>query len=102
MKNNVHIYMEYEIKQNFKPQYKQIMTNIRETLPHYGAFNINWEKAEDDSNRYIESFLVPTESHFHVLKRLRMSRRHLLFGLLDECICGGLQDINLVCLKTEL
>jgi hypothetical protein len=102
MKNTVHIYMEYEIKQNFKPQYKQIMTNIRETLPHYDAFNINWEKAEDDSNRYIESFLVPTESHFHVLKRLRMSRRHLLFGLLDECICGGLQDINLVCLKTEL
>jgi hypothetical protein len=102
MKNTLHIYLEYEIKQNFQPQYKQIMNNIVETLPQYDAFNIQWEKSEVGSNRYIERFIVPTESHFHVLKRLRTSRRHLLFGLLDECICGGLQEINLVGLKTQL
>lgn len=101
MKNTLHIHLEYEIKQNSKPRYKQIMTDIAESLPQYDAFNFHWENAEDDSNRYIETFVVPTESHFHALKRLRMSRRHLLFGLLDECICGGLQEINLICLKTE-
>ncbi|MCA1060746.1 hypothetical protein LCL96_17550 [Rossellomorea aquimaris] len=100
MKNTLHIYMEYEIKQNLQSRYKQIMTSIAETLPQYDAFNVHWEKAGDESNRYIETFVVPTESHFHVLKRLRMSRHHLLFGLLDECICGGLQEINLLCLKT--
>ena len=101
MKNTLHIYMEYEIKQSLRPQYKQIMNNIIATLPQYDAFNIQWEEAEDHSNRYIETFVVPTESHFHVLKRLRTSRRHLLFGLLDECICGGLKEMNLICLKTE-
>ncbi|MBW3110526.1 MULTISPECIES: hypothetical protein [Bacillaceae] len=101
MKNTLHIYLEYEIKQHLKPRYKQIMTSIAETLPQYDACDISWEKAEDTSNRYIETFVVPTESHFHVLKRLRKSRRHLLFGLLDECICGGVKEINLICLKTE-
>ncbi|MCA1066215.1 hypothetical protein QTG56_21280 [Rossellomorea sp. AcN35-11] len=102
MKNTLHIYLEYEIKHHLQPQYKQIMTNIVKTLPQYDAFNIQWERSETDPNRYIERFIVPTESHFHVLKRLRTSQHHLLFGLLDECICGGLKDINLVCLKTQL
>ena len=101
MKNSLHIYLEYEIKQNSQPQYKQIMNNIVETLPQYDAFDIHWERALDQSNRYIERFIVPTESHFHVLRRMRTSPCHLLFGLLDECICGGVKEINLICLKTQ-
>ncbi len=102
MKNSLQIFLEYEIKQNFQPQYKEIMKKILNTLPQYDACNILWEKSEDHSNRYIETYVVPTESHYHALKRLRTSRRHLLFGLLDECICGGLKEIKCFGLKTKL
>ena len=102
MKNSLQIYLEYEIKQNLQPQYKQIMNTIINTLPQYDASNIQWEKSESSSNRYMETFAVPTESHYHALKRLRTSHRHLLFGLLDECICGGLKEIKCIGLKTKL
>ncbi|WP_064093944.1 hypothetical protein [Rossellomorea aquimaris] len=102
MKNSLQIYLEYEIKQNLQPQYKQIMNTIVNTLPQYDASNIQWEKSEISPNRYMETFAVPTESHYHALKRLRTSRRHLLFGLLDECICGGLKEIRCIGLKTKL
>ncbi|BCB02767.1 hypothetical protein [Bacillus sp. KH172YL63] len=101
MTHSFHIYLEYEIKQHCRPRYKQIMKAIVDTLPEYDACDIRWERAEERSNTYIERFVVPTESHVHVLKRLRTSRCHLLFGLLDECICGGLKEINLIGLKTQ-
>jgi hypothetical protein len=99
MKKPLHIYLEYEIKQSFHHQYLQIMGNIIQSLPQYDAMNIRWEKSEADSNRYIETFVVPTEAHFYALKRLRTSRCHLLFGLLDECICGGLEEMKYIGLK---
>ncbi|WP_175987963.1 hypothetical protein [Bacillus sp. Marseille-Q1617] len=99
MKKSLQIYLEYEIKHSLHHQYRQIMENILHTLPEYDAMNICWEKSEADSNRYIETFDVPTEAHYFALKRLRTSRRHLLFGLLDDCICGGLKEMTCFGLK---
>ncbi|MGR3763295.1 hypothetical protein [Rossellomorea sp. NS-SX7] len=99
MKKSLHIYLEYEIKQSVHHKYRQIMKNIIHSLPQYDAMNIRWEKSDADSNRYIETFVVPTEAHYYALKRLRTSRRHLLFGLLDDCICGGLKEMKCIGLK---
>jgi hypothetical protein len=99
MKKSLQIYMEYEIKQSLHDQYHQVMWDIIQSLPRYDAVNIRWEKSEGNPNRYIETFNVPTEAHFYALKRMRMSRRHLLFGLLDKCICGGLKEMKCIGLK---
>ncbi|MCA1055613.1 hypothetical protein LCM10_11515 [Rossellomorea aquimaris] len=99
MKNSLQIYLEYEIKQSLQHQYRQIMNSIIQSMPLYDAVNIRWEKSEADENRYIETFVVPTESHYHAIKRLRTSRGHLLFGRLDDCICGGLKEMKCIGLK---
>jgi hypothetical protein len=98
MKKSLQIYLEYEIKQSLHHQYRQIMWNIIQSLPRYDAVNIRWERSEGNPDRYIETFTVPTEAHFYALKRMRMSTGHL-FGLLDECICGGLKEMKCIGLK---
>ncbi|OAT82162.1 hypothetical protein A6P54_11760 [Bacillus sp. MKU004] len=99
MKKSLQIYLEYEIKQSLHQQYLQIMRNILKSLPQYDAMDIRWEKSAADTYRYIETFTVPTEAHFHALRRLRTSRGHLLFGLLDDCISGGLKEMKCIGLK---
>ncbi len=101
MKNSFQMYIEYEIKQEVYDQYVALMSKVIETLPQYDANKIQWSSSQDKENYFIESFILPTESHFHVMKRLRKTRSHLLFGLLDDCICGGVKEIKCFGLKTN-
>lgn len=101
MKNSLQMYIQYEIKESSVEQYQSLMKNILQTLPAYDAFDIQWENSPGKPNSFTEVFTLPTESHYHALRKMRLSRQHMLFGMLDDCISGGLKQINCFALKNK-
>lgn len=101
MNKMLQMHIEYEIKPECHEQYINIMPQVLSKLPYYDANRINWSSIKD-GNHFIESFVIPTESHFHSIKQLRQSNTHYIFGLLDECINGGVKAIKCFGLKTQI
>ncbi|WP_456272049.1 hypothetical protein [Bacillus sp. AK031] len=100
MKHSLQMYIQYEIKESSIEHYEQLIQSILHTLPYYDAFNIQWQSVPEKPNQFTEVFTLPTESHYHALKKLRKSRQHLLFGMLDGCISGGLKQMDCFALKS--
>lgn len=88
--------IQYEIKEHSYKQYKEAIGHIISKLPTFEADEIHLNESQ---NKVVETFLLPTESHYYALKKLRKSKSHSLFGCLDPFIKGGLQQIGCYGLK---
>ncbi len=102
MKPKVQMIVQYEVKDSLFSQYQAVMSKVIEMLPSYDAAEINVSHYDADSYKIIESFLVPTESHYFALKKLRKSKKHNVFGSLDPFLSGGLAQMDCWALKKQL
>ncbi|PWW25430.1 hypothetical protein DFO73_11328 [Cytobacillus oceanisediminis] len=102
MKQNVQMIVQYEVKNTSFSQYQEVISKVIDMLPSYDAAEINISHYAADSYKIIESFIVPTESHYFALKKLRKSKKHNVFGSLDPFISGGLAKMDCWALKKEL
>ncbi|MGF2615086.1 hypothetical protein FZC84_00070 [Rossellomorea vietnamensis] len=93
MNHSLQMYIQYEIKESYIEQYQQIMKDIFSTLSLYEAGDIQLMSSPGSPSCFTEVITLPTESHYHALKRLRTSDEHPLFGMLDGCISGGLKQM---------
>ncbi|MDY7221428.1 hypothetical protein P4637_18395 [Halalkalibacterium halodurans] len=94
MTQSLQIFIEYKIKKETINEYEQVMKEILQELPSYEASNIEWFVASDQPYLYVEMFEVPTTSHYHVLKKLRQSEDHRLFGKIIPMVEGGASAIH--------
>jgi hypothetical protein len=94
MTKPLQIFMEYQIDQMKIAEYEAAMKEIINTLPNYEAANIQWYVAEDQPHLYVEMYEVPTTSHYEVLKKIRRSTEHPIFGKIAPYINGGAEKIN--------
>ncbi|MDE3838020.1 hypothetical protein C0966_01195 [Bacillus methanolicus] len=102
MKNQLQMIVYYEVKDSYFSQYKEAMDHIVALLPSFGAAEIKWRQIDSEPYRIVESFLLPTESHYFALKKLRKSKYHTVFGCLDRFISGGLKQVECCALIKEL
>jgi hypothetical protein len=91
MNTQIQMVIHYEINEKLYPQYKEAIHHIVSNLPSFEADQIELKESQ---NKVIETFLLPTESHYYALKKLRKSKSHSIFGCLDPFIKGGLQQID--------
>lgn len=94
MSNGVKIFLEYRVKKGYDQLYYDAMADITYQLAVYEAEQIEWFLISPSSNRYRETFYVPTESHYYALKKLRKTKYHNIFGFLDDMIEGGVNGIQ--------
>ncbi|RIW32323.1 hypothetical protein D3H55_13720 [Bacillus salacetis] len=99
MNHSFQMYIQYEIKEPFIEQYQQLMKDILQSLKSYEAMDVQWMSPPGSTTVFLEVITLPTESHYHALKKLRKSRKHLVFGTLDACISGGLDKMDCFGLK---
>ncbi|MHC0039097.1 hypothetical protein [Pseudoneobacillus sp. C159] len=97
MNSQIKMVIHYEVNENFRHQYKNAISHILSQLP---TFEANQIKLSESQNQIIETFLLPTESHYFALKKLRKSKNHSLFGLLDLYIKGGLEQMECYGIKS--
>jgi hypothetical protein len=91
MNTRIQMVIHYEVNERFYHQYKEAIHHI---LSNLHAFEAHQIQLNESQNKVIETFLVPTESHYYALKKLRKSKNHSLFGCLDPFIKGGLKQIG--------
>jgi hypothetical protein len=89
--SQIKMVIHYEVHENFSHQYRNAIRHILSQLP---TFEANQIKLSESQNQIIETFLLPTESHYFALKKLRKSKNHFLFGRLDPFIKGGLDKLE--------
>jgi hypothetical protein len=100
MEKGVRIYIEYKVKPSLIQQYELQMENVLKQLPTFGADHINWFHV-DTEKKYIEMFSLPTISHYVALRKMRAKACHTKFGMLDQFIEGGLQNIQMHAVKVQ-
>jgi hypothetical protein len=91
MKTQIQMVIHYEVNEKSYRQYKKVIHQILTNLPSFEANDIQINESE---NKVIETYLLPTESHYYALKKLRKSKSHSIFGCLDPFIKGGLQQMD--------
>ncbi|WP_163100642.1 hypothetical protein [Peribacillus alkalitolerans] len=91
MNKQIRIYVEYKIEESAIPQYHMLIDQIVNTLERFDAKSIECCKTED---RYMEIFTVPTESHFHAIKKIHKNKNHSIFGKLHQIVNGGADRIS--------
>ena len=96
----IQMIIQYEVKQNLLGQYREAMDKISAMLPDFEADMFSCSQT-DQRNIFIESFYVPTEAHYHALKKMRLSRSHSVFGRLEDFIPGGLAHIGFMAIKQK-
>lgn len=94
MTKPLQIFMEYKVYPNKIHEYEQAMKHIKTVLSEYEATQVEWYIAEDQPFLYVEMCEVPTRSHYHVLKELRKSSNHPVFGKIIPFIEGGAAKIH--------
>ncbi|MDQ0413956.1 MULTISPECIES: hypothetical protein [Mesobacillus] len=94
----IQMIIQYEIKQNLLGQYLEAIKRISAMLPEFEAKMFSC-RLSGEKNVFIESFFVPTEAHYHAIKKMRLSRGHSVFGILDQYIPGGLDRIGFLAIK---
>ncbi|WP_456276726.1 hypothetical protein [Bacillus sp. AK128] len=99
MNKTYKIYIQYKVNPIYVKEYESLMEKVIGYLPSFGANQINWYSYE--KNIYLESFSVPTASHYMALKKLRNKQRHSIFGLLDQFVEGGLENIQIHAVKVQ-
>jgi hypothetical protein len=92
----IQMIIQYEINERFALQYKEAIKKVVKNLPNFDANQIHLSTL---NNLVTESFLLPTESHYYALKKLRTSKNHSLFGCLDPYIKGGVKQMGCYALK---
>jgi hypothetical protein len=99
MSNSVRIFIEYKVKPSLIQQYEMQMEKVLEQLPTFGANQINWFK--EDRQKYIETFSLPTISHFIAFRKLRGEKKNSIFGELDQFLEGGIENIQIHAVKVK-
>jgi hypothetical protein len=99
MNKTYKIFIQYKIKPSHKKEYERLMKKVIGHLPFFGANQIDWYSNEH--NTYSEIFSLPTISHYVALKKLRNKRKHSIFGLLDQFIEGGIENIQIHAVKVK-
>ncbi|WP_246943063.1 hypothetical protein [Bacillus pinisoli] len=99
MNKPLKIYIHYKIKPNHTNEYEKIMEKVIGYMPSFGAHQIDWYSPEKDM--YAESFSLPTISHFIALRNLRNGKKHSIFGLLDQFIEGGVENVQIHAVKVQ-
>lgn len=94
MSQSLQIFIEYKVKESRVNEYEAIMKAILDTLPEFGASDVQWFVADDQPHLYVEMFKVPTQAHYIALKKLRQSDEHHLFGRIAPLIEGGCEKIH--------
>lgn len=94
MNKQLQIFLEYKIDKKKRVSYEQDMKQVLNVMSELEANNIQWFVHATQSDQYVEMFRVPTESHYYALKKIRSSLDHQVFGVLDDYIDGGLNNIN--------
>lgn len=98
MNSQIQMVIQYEVNETSYQQYKEVLHHILSNLPSYEADHIQINESE---NKIVETFLLPTESHYYALKKLRKTKSHSIFGSLDPFIKGGLQQIGFYGIKKD-
>lgn len=96
MNSQIQMVIHYEVNETSKLQFKEAIHHILSNLPSFEANHIQINESE---NKVVETFLLPTESHYYALKKLRKTKDHSIFGSLDPFIKGGLQQIGFYGIK---
>ena len=96
----IQMIIHYEVKQSLLGQYREAIDKISAMLPDFEADMFSCSPSEQQ-NMFIESFYVPTEAHYHALKKMRLSRAHSVFGRLDNIVPGGLEGIAFMAIKQK-
>jgi hypothetical protein len=96
----IQMIIQYEVKQNLLGQYREAIEKISAMLPEFEADMFSCSQSEQ-RNMFIESFYVPTEAHYHAMKKLRLSRSHSVFGSLEDFVPGGLERIGFMAIKQK-
>jgi len=96
----IQMIIQYEVKQSLLGQYREAIEKISDMLPEFEADMFSYSQSEQ-RNMFIESFFVPTEAHYHAMKKLRLSRSHSVFGCLEDFVPGGLERIGFMAIKQK-
>ena len=96
----IQMIVQYEVKQNLLSQYQETIDKISNMLPDYEADMFSCSQS-DERNFFVESFYVPTEAHYHALKKMRLSRDHSVFGTLEDFVPGGLERMGFLAIKQK-
>jgi hypothetical protein len=96
----IQMIIHYEVKQSLLDQYREAIEKISVMLPEFEADMFSCSQSEQ-RNIFIESFFVPTEAHYHAMKKLRLSRSHSVFGRLEDFVPGGLERIGFMAIKQK-
>ncbi|MFD2442423.1 hypothetical protein ACFSO7_00125 [Bacillus sp. CGMCC 1.16607] len=96
MNTQIQMVIQYEVNESSYSQYKIAIRQVLSELPTFEADQI---QVNTSKNKVVETFILPTESHYYALKKLRTSKNHSIFGCLDPHIKGGLQQIGFYGIK---
>lgn len=96
----IQMIIHYEIEQSLISQYWEAIDKISAMLPEFEAKRFACSK-NNQQNTFTETFFVPTESHYHALKKLRLSRSHSVFGRLEDFVTGGLDSMEFIAIKQK-
>jgi hypothetical protein len=96
----IQMIIQYEVKQNLLGQYHEAIHRISAMLPDFEANMFSYSQS-GQRNVFIESFFVPTEAHYHAMKKMRLSRDHSVFGMLEDYVPGGLERIGFMAIKQK-
>jgi hypothetical protein len=96
----IQMIVQYEVKQNLLSQYQDSIEKISTMLADFEADTFSCIQSEE-RNFFVESFFVPTEAHYHALKKMRQSRNHSVFGILEEYVPGGLERMGFMAIKQK-
>ena len=96
----IQMIIQYEVKQSLLGQYREAIEKISTMLPEFEADMFSYSQSEQ-RNLFIESFYVPTEAHYHAMKKLRLSRSHSVFGRLEDFVPGGLERLGFMAIKQK-
>ncbi|GAA0341603.1 hypothetical protein GCM10008967_34970 [Bacillus carboniphilus] len=88
----VQMLFQYQIKEHFHVQYKEIMNDMIQTMQSYGASLALWD--EHEKNKFIEVYSVPTEAYYYALKKKRQSSEIFL-----QCLEDPEQQIECLAIK---
>ena len=96
----IQMIVQYEVKQNLLSQYHETIDRISTMLPDFEVDMFSCSQS-DERNIFVESFYVPTEAHYHALKKMRLSRNHSVFGILEDFVPGGLERMGFLAIKQK-
>jgi hypothetical protein len=97
MEQKLVMMLQYEVCENFFATYHKTISHIFSSLSYYDV--LEYELFHYEGETYVEKLIVPTESHYLSLKKLRTSKDHEIFGQLDPLIKGGVENMRIFAIK---